>query len=213
MRLKAYNEIAQVLIDKYANKALKISWMNSFRVMGYMVNDEELVLSIEHAVLRKNNLDVFKNTVLHEIAHANVGIKNGHNYLWRKEAARLNVNDTGLDDDMIFFPFVIPESHPSFYKKPYYTYHNRVKDSVENELHKQAINNVIQFLEKEEQFTVDFYEDNGCSLSSYELGLYIKNFLPLSKNKIDLMRKFEKIGILKNKSKFIRKRIDEYFIN
>lgn len=204
MRLKDYTEIAQVLIDTHANKELKISWMNSFRVMGYMVNDEELVLSIEHVVLRQNNLDVFKNIVLHEIAHANVGVKNSHNYLWRKEAARLGVFDKCLDDDMIFFPFVIPESHPSFYKKPYYTYHNRVKDSVENELHKQAINNIIQFLEKEEQFTVDFYEDNGHSLSSYELGLYIKGFSLLSKNEVDLMGKFEKIGILKNKSKFIR---------
>lgn len=50
-------------------------------------NDKQITLSKK--LVELNNIEVVKNTLLHEIAHALVGPGNGHNYKWWSKALEI----------------------------------------------------------------------------------------------------------------------------
>lgn len=63
-----------------------------------------------------------RNTVLHEIAHALVGRKNGHNEVWRAKAIELGCNGSRCSDDVSLkgkWKAVCPNNHIFYrHRKP-----------------------------------------------------------------------------------------------
>lgn len=72
---------SKILIAKYCPD-FKFVWMNKKTVLGTCSSKrKEIALSKFHAA--KNPLAVTKDVVLHEIAHALVGAKHGHDKVWK----------------------------------------------------------------------------------------------------------------------------------
>lgn len=71
------NHLIQIYCPQY-----KLKWMNRKRSLGYCDYDtKEIALSKFHAL--KNPLEVTRNTVLHEIAHALAGYEANHGPKWK----------------------------------------------------------------------------------------------------------------------------------
>ena len=76
------NRLARDLMDHYGLQDWRLEWgnaKNQFGVCYYI----RRILRFSRPLTKARSLDEFRNTVLHEIAHALVGHDHGHDRVWR----------------------------------------------------------------------------------------------------------------------------------
>lgn len=82
--------LAEELLRKYDLADTKIEFRNHFEALGKChANGVKITLLLQHCL--NDDMVEIKNTLLHEIAHAIVGIENGHNEVWQEKAKELGV--------------------------------------------------------------------------------------------------------------------------
>lgn len=82
--------LAEELLLKYHLSKTKIQLTNHFTALGKCYNNgEKISLLVNHII--NSDIEEIKNTILHEIAHALVGVENGHNQIWQEKAKELGV--------------------------------------------------------------------------------------------------------------------------
>lgn len=78
------------LFKEYRIEGTEFAFGNHFGAYGTCHSNGELItLLLDHAI--KSDMAEIKNTLLHEIAHALVGSKNGHNEVWQEQAKKMGV--------------------------------------------------------------------------------------------------------------------------
>lgn len=89
MDLAEARELALQLMKKHG---LEYRWRfdfdNAKRRLGACHHEYNCITLSKHLVLL-NDIDVVRNTILHEIAHALVDPKYGHNWVWRQKALEI----------------------------------------------------------------------------------------------------------------------------
>lgn len=82
--------LAEELLKRYDLADTKIEFRNHFDARGKCyANGVKITLLLQHCMC--DDVEDIKNTLLHEIAHAIVGIENGHNEAWQDKAKELGV--------------------------------------------------------------------------------------------------------------------------
>ena len=66
-------------------------WTNKKRALGTCHYSERRI-SLSQFFVPHLDVDEVKDTILHEIAHAIVGGKHGHDYVWKRKASELGCN-------------------------------------------------------------------------------------------------------------------------
>lgn len=93
MNLLAAQSLAIELMDQHGLIDLKwyFEFDNSKRRFG-CCNYTKKCISLSKELVLLNDVAQVKDTILHEIAHALVGSKNGHNYIWKQKAIEIGCN-------------------------------------------------------------------------------------------------------------------------
>ena len=82
--------LAEELLRKHDLATTKVEFRNHFEAAGKCyANGETITLLLQHCLC--DDIEEVKNTILHEIAHALVGVHCGHNIVWQKKAKELGV--------------------------------------------------------------------------------------------------------------------------
>ena len=93
--------LAIELINKYG--LLDSGWYfefdNAKRRFGCCHHDKKKITLSNHLTLLREESFV-RNTILHEIAHALVGGRNGHNHIWRAKAIEIGCNGNRCSSDV-----------------------------------------------------------------------------------------------------------------
>ncbi len=88
------------ILEKQAKEEMKkhglVGWtfewnLRCTRKAGCCIYDTKTI-EITKAYALKATKEEYKNTILHEIAHALVGYKNGHNKIWKSKAISIGCN-------------------------------------------------------------------------------------------------------------------------
>lgn len=81
--------LARELMDLWLkDPTWRFEWMRSRTVFG-RCRREEHCLYLSGPLTDVNDVDQVRDTILHEVAHANVGIGHGHDRVWKLEAIRV----------------------------------------------------------------------------------------------------------------------------
>lgn len=101
-------------------------WDNSVNRFGQCQQPRRRI-SLSRKLTQAGSEAQVRDTVLHEIAHANVGVVEGHNATWKREAIRLGANPSAASDDTSNLRAAAPwvgrcaaghESKTRFWRKP-----------------------------------------------------------------------------------------------
>lgn len=93
MTLKECQDLYQILIKKYDcdSKLGFLKRVKKFRCAGrYYYNKNEIKL--QPTFVELNKIEVVTNVLLHEIAHALVPPRSGHNFIWKRKALSIGCN-------------------------------------------------------------------------------------------------------------------------
>ena len=90
MKLFEARVLAVKLMDKHGllEKGWHFEFDNAKRRFG-VCNYRYKRIGLSKHITELNNVDRVKNTILHEIAHALVGKKHGHDWVWRAKAIEI----------------------------------------------------------------------------------------------------------------------------
>lgn len=102
MNLKEAQELAINLMDKHSllDKGWYFQYDSAKRRFGAcFYHDRRITLSKELTSL--NDVNRVKNTILHEIAHALVGLGHGHNKVWENKAIEIGCDGKRCYDSSI----------------------------------------------------------------------------------------------------------------
>lgn len=88
MNLELVKHIANKMINKHSNKNWSFKFDNAKRRAG-LCSYRTKTISLSKEFALRNDRPIVLDTILHEIAHANIGSGNGHNKKWKAEYARL----------------------------------------------------------------------------------------------------------------------------
>lgn len=92
-KVSEIEELTIELMNKHEVGHFKFKYGRSKTYAGNCSSSNQTIkLNITFVV--KNGIERIKNTILHEIAHAIVGIENGHNEVWQAKAKELGVTWT-----------------------------------------------------------------------------------------------------------------------
>ena len=93
MKLLKAKELAINLMEQHGliDNGWHFEFDNAKRRFGVCKNYSKLIGLSKHLVELNDEAKV-KDTILHEIAHALVGNKNGHNWVWRDKALEIGCN-------------------------------------------------------------------------------------------------------------------------
>ena len=96
--LNQYGKIASKLIEDhgltrgiYSKWHWTFDWDSNTKRTGVCNHTERWIMATKKYV-EKRGLDAFKNTILHEIAHALVGKGHKHDDIWKKKAIEIGCN-------------------------------------------------------------------------------------------------------------------------
>lgn len=81
--------LARKMMEKYGVGHFGFEFYKGRSALGYCYTDK-IALNVVHCI--EDHIDNVKDTILHEIAHAIVGIKNSHNKIWQDKAKELGVD-------------------------------------------------------------------------------------------------------------------------
>ncbi len=90
MDISLAKEIANKLMQKHG--LIKLGWTFEFNIAKRrfgVCKYGPKVIGLSRPLVELNHEERVKNTILHEIAHALVGHKNGHNEIWRAKAIEI----------------------------------------------------------------------------------------------------------------------------
>lgn len=110
MKLTEAKELAISLMEKHSllDKGWYFEYDNAKRRFGCcFYYERKITLSKELTSL--NDVNRVKNTILHEIAHALVGIGNGHNRVWQNKAIEI-----GCDGKRCYDSSVVATPTPNY---------------------------------------------------------------------------------------------------
>lgn len=96
----------------------RIQWSfefsNTKRSLGQCSSTKKLI-RLSRYYVEHNSEDDIRNTILHELAHALVGCKEGHNHVWRAMAIRLGCSGDRLNRTAVMpkgnYTFTCPNGH------------------------------------------------------------------------------------------------------
>jgi len=93
MKLQEAQELAIQLMKKHnlLNCGWKFKFDSAKRRLG-SCSDWSSTITLSKDIVLVNDIDVIKNTILHEIAHALVGCRQGHNEIWKRKALEIGCN-------------------------------------------------------------------------------------------------------------------------
>ena len=77
------------MMEKYSVGHFGFEFYKGRSALGYCYTDK-IGLNVVHCI--EHHIDDVKDTILHEIAHAIVGIKNNHNKIWQEKAKELGAS-------------------------------------------------------------------------------------------------------------------------
>lgn len=83
--------LAEELLTKYDLKHIQIVLRKHFGALGTCSYYNDLIISLQISHVINNDIEEVKNTILHEIAHALVGLGHGHNKIWQQKAIEIGV--------------------------------------------------------------------------------------------------------------------------
>ena len=123
MELQEIQKLGEQLLIKHNLSNWRFEFDNAKRRYGCCkFRNKTITLSKHISPLRKKE-DIV-DTILHEIAHAIVGPRNGHNDIWRKKAIEIGCNGERCGDDVRLegkWVGVCPNGHTSSrHRKPKY---------------------------------------------------------------------------------------------
>jgi predicted SprT family Zn-dependent metalloprotease len=100
MQLTEAYELAEQLMNQYGLIASgwRFKWARSELRLGCCQYHKK-VIKLSVTFVQLNSFDVVKNTILHEIAHAIVGIGFGHGRVWKQKAIELGCNPSATNYD------------------------------------------------------------------------------------------------------------------
>ena len=105
MNLEDIENLANQLLSehKLTDKGWKFKWDNAKRRFGNCSHRrKQITLSRHLTPLRE--LSAIRNTILHEIAHALVGPRNGHNKVWKAKALEIGCTGDRCSTDVSISP-------------------------------------------------------------------------------------------------------------
>ena len=88
LKLNMAKTLALELMKLHGVGYLDFKWNHSLRYNG-KCSSATMYLSVSNTLIR--NMDEIRNTILHEIAHALVGVEHGHREKWQTQAKALGV--------------------------------------------------------------------------------------------------------------------------
>jgi predicted SprT family Zn-dependent metalloprotease len=87
-RIKLIESMATDLMTIHNVHHYKFRFSGAKKALG-RCSESTISLSIDHAL--KAEINQVKNTILHEIAHAIIGVQHGHKEVWQNKAIELGV--------------------------------------------------------------------------------------------------------------------------
>ena len=102
-QMNTLQEIKTLALDLMAEHNLHdwtFVWSNAKRVMG-SCNYSKKVIKLSAVASPLRDIKEVKNTILHEIAHALVGIGHNHDYVWTMKALEIGCNGDRCSSDEI----------------------------------------------------------------------------------------------------------------
>lgn len=89
MELEHARELALELMKQHGLEyRFRFEFDNAKRRFGYCCFNPRII-SLSKNLVQLNDRNIVKNVILHEIAHALVGPRNGHNWVWRQTAIEI----------------------------------------------------------------------------------------------------------------------------
>jgi len=95
MRHCEAKELALKLMGEHLNDLWRFDWMNSKKAIGQCRQirgrDYGWIRLSKHMIPAMDEAEV-RDTILHEIAHALVGVHHGHDWTWQRKAMEIGCN-------------------------------------------------------------------------------------------------------------------------
>jgi len=94
-----YKRLARELMDSHDLDGWRLSMRDEVKRNG-VCSHKKKTLAFNPKINHKRTMELFINTVLHEIAHALVGPNHGHDMVWKNKAREIGcvVNDKAYPD-------------------------------------------------------------------------------------------------------------------
>lgn len=106
MDIKDFNKLAESYFEKHNlfNQGWDFKYDNAKRRLG-LCDDSKKIITFSKVFIPINDTEILEDTILHEIAHALVGSKNGHNRTWKKKAIEIGAEPKACtDNSMLILP-------------------------------------------------------------------------------------------------------------
>lgn len=106
MKLFEAEKLAVNLMNKYGliEKGWIFKFSRAVRTNG-LCHQKEKYISLSSVKVSLNEEPVIKNTILHEIAHALVGVEHGHDWVWKQKAIEI-----GCTGERLSKGYILPEA-------------------------------------------------------------------------------------------------------
>jgi predicted SprT family Zn-dependent metalloprotease len=88
MKLLEAEDLALELMGQHGLSDWKFDWHNRKRALG-TCNQTKKTIFLSKTFVPELEISQVKNTILHEIAHAIVGVRQGHNHIWKRKAIEI----------------------------------------------------------------------------------------------------------------------------
>ena len=96
MHLNLAEQLAQDLMSIFGLDDWSFKFNNSKRMLG-VCKEGKRTIELSSAYVRENSVEHVQDTILHEIAHALVGVQNGHNDVWKSMCRRIGASPKACD--------------------------------------------------------------------------------------------------------------------
>ena len=103
MNLIDVEKIAEELMIKYLNLDWSFKFTNCKKKFGWC-HYQRKIIGISKPLSLLNNYEDVINVILHEIAHAMVGIGNNHNKVWRNKALEIGCTGNRCYSNAVLLP-------------------------------------------------------------------------------------------------------------
>ena len=101
--LKAKKLAEELMVEHKLPIVWTLKFNNAIRAFG-RCSFKKFEIGLSRKLVELNNEKEVKDTILHEIAHALVGPRNGHNYIWRIKAIEIGCNGERTYKDNVVTP-------------------------------------------------------------------------------------------------------------
>lgn len=103
LSLTAAYDLARSLMNKHGLQLWNFGFDRAVRRAGQCRGRNKTITLSAHYVARNDEAEV-KDTILHEIAHALAGCRNGHNHIWRQVCLQIGAKPERCYDDSVDMP-------------------------------------------------------------------------------------------------------------